>query len=213
MPLPVELLLYVHQIEQRRGRPAGGRGTFRSAEKLSGLRQSLSRPALSGSGPTVRSARQQVHRRFGRQGADRPDRGREHHRGYGPQQSARDARGNVRIHPQGPRRRRGAAGQLHLFVEDQSESGRGLRHQGARLPLAGRLRFVEVCRRRDVCPQGHRRLEMHDHDRSGVAEPQNGLQQSQQFVDVVPPAVYRRHRQPREFRGMAFERGYVGVWR
>lgn len=61
------------------------------------------------------------------------------------------------------------------FVEDQSESGRGLRHQGARLPLAGRLRFVEVCRCRDVCPQGHRRLEMHDHDRSGVAEPQNGF--------------------------------------
>ena len=36
---------------------------------------------------------------------------------------------------------------------------------------------------------------------------------AKQFVDVVPSAVYRRHRQPCEFRGMAFERGYVGVWR
>lgn len=109
--------------------------------------------------------------------ADRSHRGREHHRGYGPQQPACDARRHSssskitdgrNCWPITALRRRPIRSLAVVY---------GIK---ARAYLAGRFRLVEVCRRRDLCPQSHRRFEMaYDHDPGGVAEPQNRLQQVQ----------------------------------
>lgn len=139
MSLPVELLLYVHQIEQRCGRPAGGRGTFRSAEKLSGLRPKLIAPQLY---LDLARLYDPLNNKYtdvsGVKGLTVP---------IVDENTTEDmARNNPRV-------TREAMFEFILrdlddaeallanytsFVEDQSESGRGLRHQGACLPLAGR---------------------------------------------------------------------------